>query len=93
MLFGFWGIFLSGIMAPFIGSPGVIQAVRLSNLLDAKQIQLAKIETEITRLDGMRYRLETSRTAQEHEIRRVLGYAAPDEIIFDFTSPDQISRN
>lgn len=89
IIFVVWSAFLTGGLAGFVGSPGILQAVRLKSLLKAKnekviqsRIELAKIQLEI--ID-----LETNPAAQVREIRKTLGYAAPDELIFDFTSPDQ----
>ena len=89
-LFATWSLLLSGLLSGWIGSPGVLQAVRLSSLLDAKQDQIAKLEAEIERLETERARLHKSPLAQEREIRRVLGYAAQDEIIFDFSGSDTV---
>jgi cell division protein FtsB len=86
MAFGCWLIFLSGFLAPFVGSPGIVQAIRLHGLLDAKQDQMQHIEDQIRQLEAEALRLEKSSVVQEREIRRVLGYAAGDEIIFDFGS-------
>lgn len=38
-------------------------------------------------MEGEKVRLEKSAATQEREVRRVLGYAASDEIIFDFAAP------
>jgi hypothetical protein len=84
-VFSFWIVLLSGMLSNFIGSPGVIQAVRLNNLLFAKQAQLLSSEQELKKLQAEAALLETNHFAQIREIRRVLGYAAPDEIIFDLT--------
>ncbi len=87
-VFGVWALFLSGAL----GYPGVIQAVRLHALLDDKQREVEEIEAEIQRFEKDRERLEKNRVAQEREVRKVLGYAAPDEIIFDFAASSQNSR-
>jgi cell division protein FtsB len=87
-VFAVWAVLLSGVAAQFVGSPGVIQAVRLKNLLASQQADLESEWKEVTRLqDEARY-LEKSKVVQQREIRRVLGYAASDEIIFDFTGSD-----
>jgi cell division protein FtsB len=85
MVFGLWMIFLSGAFAGIVGSPGIVQAIRLNGLLESKQTQLSLIEEGVLRLQAEMERLDKSRVAQEREIRRTLGYAAPDEIIFDFS--------
>ncbi|MDR3608738.1 MAG: hypothetical protein P4M08_15345 [Oligoflexia bacterium] len=82
--FGLWLFFLSGVLTPFFGTPGAIQALRLRHILETKQEQIAQHEDELLRLQTEADRLEKSRVAQQIEIRRVLGYAAPNELIFDF---------
>jgi cell division protein FtsB len=89
-VFSLWGIFLSGILAGFVGSPGVIQAVRLNSLLHAKETQLTELQDELSRIKTEVSGLEKSRVVQQREIRRVLGYAASDELIFDFTLNDTL---
>lgn len=84
-LFAVWVVFISGL----IGSPGVLQAIRLQQLLESKQAQVTQIQSDIRRLQGDASQLEKSRVIQQREIRRVLGYAAQDEIIFDFGSTTQ----
>lgn len=84
LVFGGWLVLLSGIGASVVGSPGVLQAMRLSSLLDQKESRQKSLETQIQRLEADREVLEKSRVAQEREIRKTLGYAAADELIFDF---------
>ncbi|OFZ72125.1 MAG: hypothetical protein A3K03_12585 [Bdellovibrionales bacterium RIFOXYD1_FULL_44_7] len=91
-VFAVWCLLLSGLLTGVIGSPGVLQALRLKSLLDTKQMQLSAIEAEISRLDGEVVGLEKNRFVQEREVRRVLGYAAPDEIVFDFTERDSLEK-
>jgi hypothetical protein len=83
--FALWGLFLSGAGASFVGSPGVIQAVRLKRLLDSKIADQVLLQADLRRLQTEAIQLERSKVTQQREIRRVLGYTAPDEIIFDFT--------
>ncbi|MBC7692700.1 MAG: hypothetical protein H7222_13140 [Methylotenera sp.] len=87
--FVLWILFLSGVMNGIVGSPGALQAVRLTHLLTSKQDKLTALEDEVKRLDEDSNLLEKSRLAQELEIRRVLGYAGEDELIFDFTTVRQ----
>lgn len=86
LLFGVWLFILSGALSPFFGSPGAWQAFRLKGLLGSQTEKLAAYQTEVERLQTAAQLLEQSRYAQEREVRRVLGYAAPDELIFDFAS-------
>ena len=88
-IFGLWLLFLSGALSGLVGSPGVIQALRLSSLLYQKHEQLMATESDIARLEVETALLETSHVVQEREVRRVLGYAAPDELIFDFAESEK----
>ena len=85
-LFGFWTLFLTGLFANVLGTPGVLQAVRLNNLLRIKQTHLARLQEGLHQLQTEVTELETNRFAQQREIRKILGYAAPDELIFDFST-------
>ena len=86
-LLGVWMVLLSGGFAPWLGTPGVIQQVRLQGLLSAREAELARLQAEIDRLREESAALEKSKAVQHREIRKVLGYAADDEIVFDFGSP------
>lgn len=86
-IFGVWSLwllFLSG----FISSPGVLQLVRLQDLLASKNQQSEILREAIRKLEVDSTLLEKSKIVQQREIRRVLGYAAPDELIFDFSTPE-----
>ncbi len=83
-----WCVFLSGAFADVIGSPGVLQAVRLRSLLSIREADLKTHDSEISRLSAEAALLERSAAHQRREIRRVLGYVAPDELVFDFTSTE-----
>ncbi len=88
-LFGFalWLLFLSGTFAHLFGSPGILQAIRLKILLETKSQQLFQAKEKLRELHAEVQQLEHNRFTQEREIRRVLGYTAPDEMIFDFSAP------
>ncbi len=85
-MFALWLIFLSGALTPFLGTPGAIQALRLRHILNTKQALVSQREDELIQLQQQIAQLEKSRVAQQFEIRRVLGYAAPNELIFDFSN-------
>jgi cell division protein FtsB len=88
-LFGIWCLILTGVFTSFLGdfaAPGVLQAIRIQNLLHSKNAQLEKIQTHINELQAEADAIEKSPVAQQREIRRILGYAAADEIIFEFGS-------
>ncbi len=89
-VFALWTLFITGLFSNLIGSPGIIQALRLRSLLNSKESELHETEIDIQHLDAERLKLEKSKVTQEKEIRRVLGYAASDEIIFDFTTSDRL---
>ena len=92
-VFAVWIALLSGVFGRVSENrlaPGVLQAVRLNALLDSRKEELGNLQSELDRLGSEAERLEHSRVTQVREIRRTLGYAAPDEIIFDFTSPESI---
>lgn len=84
-----WTLLLSGVLADTVGNPGALQLFRLNRLLDGQRANQARLESEAERLEIESARLEKSKAAQEHEIRRVLGYTGPDELVFDFTSQAQ----
>ena len=79
-----WLAALSGGAAPWTGTPGVLQTLHLRSLLGSKQAEQAQLQTQIDTLREEAGLLEHSKAVQHREIRRVLGYAAEDEIIFDF---------
>ena len=85
-----WVFFLTGAASGIVGSPGATQAIRLQNLLHAKVARLDKIQTQLTVLQAQSRGLEKNPIVQQREIRRVLGYAAPDELIFDFGSGNSL---
>ncbi len=71
-----------------VGSPGALQAFRLGKLLTTKETQLTQLKQELSRLKIESFEMETNRMIQIREIRRVLGYTAADEMIFDFNGPN-----
>lgn len=83
-IFGVWLLFLSGLFNSFTGSPGFFQHFRLRGLLRERQETLAALNGRLHDLQVGAARLESSPAVQEREIRRVLGYAAPGELFFDF---------
>ena len=85
-LFSLWLLLLSGLLHGLFGAPGIYQAISLQRLLNSKQLLLTRLESEIEQIEGENSALETNRVTQEREIRKTLGYAGQDEIIFDFAS-------
>ncbi len=86
ILFGLWLVFLSGGLVKVLGTPGALQAYRLNSLLEIKQAELIKMQVELKRLQAEAIELESNPYVQLREIRKVLGYAAKDELIFDFST-------
>jgi cell division protein FtsB len=84
--FGAWLFILSGVSVGFLGSPGILQAIRLNRLLEVKKVQLAQSIHETQALQFDIEQLQKNRFIQQREIRHILGYAASDEIIFDFSA-------
>lgn len=58
--------------------------MQIQSLLAAKQNQVIEAESQITQLQNELKDLQKSPRAQSREIRQVLGYLAPDEIVFEF---------
>lgn len=85
LVFIVWSLFLSGAFAAVTGAPGILQAWRLGRLLDQRLATSAGLERHVQRLHVEQLRLERSPSVQRREIRRVLGYAAHDELVFDFS--------
>lgn len=81
-----WLLLLSGAFNRWTGGPGLLQWYRIHGLVLKKQARLAEVEAVVMRLSTEQVRLEKSPVAQRREVRRVLGYLAPDEILFDFSS-------
>ena len=79
-----WLLFISGVFADHVGSPGILQSVRIHRLLDMKKDRLATAEADLEHLRNDQKNLEKNPFVQEREIRRVLGYVASDEMVFDF---------
>lgn len=85
-IFGCWLFMLSGVLQPLgIGSPGVVQFLRLYSLLGDRQAQSNALDAEIAKLDEESASLEKSRVVLEREIRRTMGYVGENEMIFDFS--------
>jgi len=84
--FGLWLTLLTGALTPWTGGPGLIQWWQISELAQSRQETIVQLETRILELSTEQVRLEKSPVAQRREIRKVLGYLAADEILFDFSA-------
>lgn len=83
-LFGVWTLLLSGVFADFVGTPGLVQWRKLEELYHSKQAEQERLEYELARLQKEIVDMEKDPEAQRREIRRILGYVAPDEVVFEF---------
>ena len=79
-----WLILLSGMLERWVGAPGLYQWLQVRSLVKETRNKGEEIEFELSRLDGLRKQLETNPAVQEIEIRRVLGYLRPNEIVFEY---------
>jgi len=84
-VFGVWIFLLSGALNAWFRSPGLWQWFRLKSYLSTQQALVVEAENQLIALSAEQVRLERSGATQQQEIRRVLGYVRPDEVIFDFT--------
>jgi len=85
-VFAIWLFMLSGVSQSVgLGSPGLLQLLRLSSLLEERQAHSLEIDQEIAKLESESIALEKSRTLQEKEIRKTMGYVGENEVIFDFS--------
>ena len=67
----------------------MIQAFRLTSLSAERIEKLRETEALNRKLLAEVSQLEVNSYIQESEIRRVLGYATSDELIFDFSTENQ----
>ena len=84
--FSLWILFLSGILTPFLGSPGILQALQLKTYFHKKNEQLRKFQMELSQLQKDSTELLQNPHIQEKEIRTTLGYTGKNDLIFDFSS-------
>jgi len=84
LLFVSWGIFLTGVAERFGGPQGIAQYLQIKALADQRAEELSRLEDELERVETEAGKLERSRTAQVREIRRVLGYAGPDDLVIEW---------
>ncbi len=84
IIFCVWSLVLTGSLQFMTSAPGVTQWYQLQDIVRFKNEELANLEEEIRQLESERRALMTSAATQEKEIRRVLGYARSDELVFQF---------
>ena len=81
-LFAIWIALLSGFLA---GAPGFWQAYKLHRVKADREAEISILDQERDRLVREERDLTENALVQEREIRRVLGYTATNEIVFDFS--------
>lgn len=87
-VFVIWGLLLSGLFVGMMKTPGVYQLYELRALYAERHEELVRTEARVDELEAQRKRLEDDPLVQEFEIRRILGYVSPDELVFDFSKAD-----
>ncbi len=84
--FGIWILILLGVPHFMTGAPGLFQYFQMGRAIDQRKSQLKELESQRDRLERENLALSTNPYVQQREIRRVLGYARPGELIFDFST-------
>lgn len=82
--FGIWTLILTGLLDFWLESPGLKQWYRVESSLKEARQNIVDIENRTLLQNQTIHQLETNPVAQEREIRKVLGYLASDEIVFEF---------
>ena len=85
-----WTTILTGVFADFVGTPGLVQWKKLNQLYDLKRTELNALEADLQHLQTEISRIEKDPDTQKKEIRRILGYVAADELVFEF-EPEQVA--
>ena len=84
LFFSVWLLLLTGLLHPWINSPGLQQWLEIRHVLQEQSQEIKTIEVESARMSGVIRQLETNPVAQEREVRKILGYVDESEIVFDF---------
>ncbi len=84
IFFGIWSLLLTGLLDFWIQSPGLKQWAKVESSLREKRQEIAAIEARSEVLQNIAHQLEYNPTAQEREIRKVLGYLGENEVVFEF---------
>jgi hypothetical protein len=87
-----WFLLISGFFEGQLGTPGLVQVFRLRAFLAEKQGKVQQLETELAAIEAAIQRIDQSPVVLEREIRRTLGYVAPEDLIFDFTASESASN-
>lgn len=91
-VFVLWAVGLSGIPhdlgrklgLSFLRAPGLVQYLRLQAQVSQSERDLQAVRDAAAAALQWNRALESDPKAQEREARRILGWVAPDEIVFEF---------
>jgi cell division protein FtsB len=83
-----WLLLISGLFEERIGTPGLLQVLRLRSFLAEKQANVQRLEGELAQIEASIKRIDESPVVLDREIRKTLGYVAPEDLIFDFTASE-----
>ena len=84
VFFGIWFVLLSGVLDFWLHTPGLKQWASVESSLLDKRHEIDKIEVRSNLLKTIAIQLESNPSAQEREIRKVLGYLGENEVVFEF---------
>ena len=85
IFFGIWLVLLSGMLDFWFKSPGLKQWYRVGSVLDGRRQEIADVEARSGLLIQVSRELLNNPSAQEREIRKVLGYLGEQEVVFEFS--------
>ena len=68
----------------FLKAPGAMQYFRLQQQVDKSEQELQAVKEASLAATQWNRALENDPKAQEREARRILGWVAPDELVFEF---------
>ncbi len=84
LFFSVWSLFLTGALSFWIEAPGAYQAWKLRSVLQSKREKVKTLQVQAQSLEQQTKNLQNNKFAQLVEIRKVLGYVAKDELVFEF---------
>ncbi len=79
-----WSLLLILAVMGVFGKRGLLDLKRMENENTRLDESLSLLQQEKTSLTSQIRSLQKDKQAQEHTIRRVLGYIRPDEIVIEF---------
>ena len=82
--FCIWLLLLSGVLDFWLQSPGLKQFIKVSSLLNHRRQEIGEIESRSAALAHVAKELQDNASAQEREVRKVLGFLGEHEVIFEF---------